>query len=311
MPYNNVQVMSDSDGDPSTGGHSRTVAASSARRRMYFSWILRSDDTADIGKAVPSVGGGLSVDRLERACMVLYRRRGAFRTTCLERNGEVLQVVRDADACRVGTGVVEAEGVSSAERRDRADAEAARRVKVRGVRVEPGEVEAALLGHPDVARAAVVATGEGTRKAKSAAFLVPADEGGDATTTAGVRVFLRDRLPSAMLPDRVELLDAFPITANGKVDRRALAERMASSDQPAVVKPLGAGLSSAAPAVASPADTRGRQLCEIGADVLDLPEAGLDDDFFALGGTSLRDIAAQLGAAESSARPVLRCGGTS
>ncbi|WP_235451896.1 non-ribosomal peptide synthetase [Streptomyces olivochromogenes] len=212
-------------------------------------------------------------------------------------------------------------------------------VKVRGVRVEPGEVEAALLGHPGVARAAVVATGEGTRMAKLVACLVLEDGGGDAPTTAGVREFLRDRLPSGMLPDRVELLDAFPITANGKLDRRALAERMASSDQPADVKPSGAGPSSAEPAVASPADTRGRQLCEIVADVLDLPEAGLDDDFFALGGTSLlamqltsrvrsvmgcelsvrvvfdaaslRDMAARLGAAESSARPALRRRGAS
>ena len=128
MPYNNVQVMPDSDGDPSTGGHSRTVAASSAQRRMYFSWILRPDDTADIWKAVLSVGGDLSIDRLERALTVLYRRHDALRTTYLERNGEVLQVVQDADACRVAIEVVEAEGESSAERRDWADAEAARRV---------------------------------------------------------------------------------------------------------------------------------------------------------------------------------------
>jgi amino acid adenylation domain-containing protein len=206
-------------------------------------------------------------------------------------------------------------------------------VKVRGVRVEPGEVEAALLGHPGVARAAVVATGEGTRMAKLVACLVPQD-GGDVPTTAGVREFLRDRLPSAMLPDRVELLDTFPITANGKLDRRALAERMAPGDRPADTGPP-----RPEPAAAPPADPRGAQLCEIVAEVLDLPEAGLDDDFFALGGTSLlamqltsrvrrvmgcelsvrvvfdakslRDIAAQLGAAESSARPALRRRGTS
>ncbi|HET9172571.1 MAG TPA: amino acid adenylation domain-containing protein [Actinospica sp.] len=205
-------------------------------------------------------------------------------------------------------------------------------VKVRGVRVEPGEVEAALLGHPGVARAAVVATGEGTRKAKLVACLV-LEDGAGAVTTAGVREFLRDRLPSAMLPDRVELLDAFPITANGKLDRRALAERTASNEQQADVKPLPAKPSGAEP------DDRGRQLCEIVAEVLDLPDAGLDDDFFALGGTSLlamqltsrvrsvlgcelgvrvvfdatslRDIAAQLGAAESSARPALRRRGNS
>ncbi|WP_158711534.1 phosphopantetheine-binding protein [Streptomyces xylophagus] len=146
-----------------------------------------------------------------------------------------------------------------------------------------------MVRDADACRVAIeVVEAEGTRKAKSVACLVLEDDGGDAATPAGVREFLRDRLPSAMLPDRVELLDASPVTANGTLDRRALAEWMASSDQPADVKPFGAGPSGAEPAVASPADTRGRQLCEIVADVLDLPEAGLDDDFLALGGTSLR-----------------------
>ncbi|MCX4884168.1 non-ribosomal peptide synthetase [Streptomyces sp. NBC_00847] len=354
---------------------------------MYFSWILRPDDTADIWKAVLSLheepgllaftSYGVAECTVESTLgeiggqprQVAGRAAGTSRLYIVDDQLQLLPPLFTGEVCIGGLGVGQGyagQPAYTSERfvadpfsplpgqrmyrtgdkgRLRADGQLEflgrvdDQVKVRGVRVEPGEVEAALLGHPGVARAAVVATGEGTRKAKLVACVVLEDDGGDAATTAGVREFLRDRLPSAMLPDRVELLDAFPITANGKLDRRALAARMASSDPPAGVRPLAAGPSSAEPAVASPADTRARQLCETVADVLDLPEAGLDDGFFALGGTSLlamqltsrvrsvmgrelsirvvfdatslRDIAARLGAAESSARPVLQRRGTS
>ncbi|MEW9553632.1 amino acid adenylation domain-containing protein [Nonomuraea sp. NPDC050783] len=216
-------------------------------------------------------------------------------------------------------------------------------VKIRGVRVEPGEVEAALLAHPAIARAAVVATGEGTPLAKLVACVVPGDGGGAGLTTSAVREFLRDRLPSVMLPDRVEVLDTFPVTASGKLDRRALAARAPSSTGPSGTEssgtePSGTGPSSTGPgagrAGAAPADPREQELCAIVAEVLDLPEAHPDDDFFTLGGTSLlamqvssrvravlgcelnvravfdsktiRGMAAQLTAAGSGPRPALR-----
>jgi amino acid adenylation domain-containing protein len=144
-------------------------------------------------------------------------------------------------------------------------------VKVRGQRVEPGEVEAALLGHPAVARAAVVATDAGTRVAQLVAYVVLSDEGADGPAPAGIREYLRRRLPSALLPDRVEVLDEFPITSNGKLDRNALA-----SLRPAARR-----------SVRSPVGSRERQLCEIVAEVVGVPQAGLDDNFFALGGNSL------------------------
>jgi acyl-coenzyme A synthetase/AMP-(fatty) acid ligase len=140
-------------------------------------------------------------------------------------------------------------------------------VKVRGQRVEPGEVEAALLGHPAVARAAVVATDAGTRVAQLVAYVVLSD----GSAPADIREYLRRRLPSALLPDRVEVLDEFPITSNGKLDRNALA-----SLRPAARR-----------SVRSPVGSRERQLCEIVAEVVGVPQAGLDDNFFALGGNSL------------------------
>src|SRR6185369_2129293 len=91
-------------------------------------------------------------------------------------------------------------------------------VKVRGVRLEPGEVEAALLRHPGVRAAAVGLRGEGD-EARLVAWIVP--EAGE-IPAAELRAFLRERLPDAAIPGAFVELDALPLTQNGKVDRRAL-----------------------------------------------------------------------------------------
>ncbi|MEV6823783.1 amino acid adenylation domain-containing protein [Amycolatopsis sp. NPDC051102] len=196
-------------------------------------------------------------------------------------------------------------------------------VKVRGLRVEPGEVEAALLGHPAIARAAVFATDPGTPAARLVAYVLAAEGGRAELTPSAVREFLRGRLPAALLPDRVTLLDEFPVTPNGKLDRKALAAIEVPSAEP-----------DPAPAAAPPADPRARQLCEIVAEVVGVPQARLEDNFFDLGGNSLLamtvigrvrtalgcslriraffeaqsigDIAAQLDAGDSAPRPALR-----
>ena len=94
-------------------------------------------------------------------------------------------------------------------------------VKIRGHRLELGEVEAALLGHPAVRSAAVAARGEPGRQ-YLAAYLVP--ENGSRPEDAQVRRHLRDVLPEHMVPARFTWLDAFPLTPNGKVDRKRLPE---------------------------------------------------------------------------------------
>ncbi|GAA1602415.1 hypothetical protein GCM10009828_031150 [Actinoplanes couchii] len=149
-------------------------------------------------------------------------------------------------------------------------------IKVRGLRVEPGELEAALLRHPGIDRAAVVATDAGTPKAQLLAFLVPADGAGADLAPAAVREFLRSRLPSALLPDRVETLERFPATPNGKLDRAALLSLKPSPGEPDAYR-----------GGTEPAGSRARQLCEIVADVVGVAHADLDDNFFELGGNSL------------------------
>ncbi|MEA2563442.1 MAG: hypothetical protein QOH06_4946 [Acidobacteriota bacterium] len=146
-----------------------------------------------------------------------------------------------------------------------------RQTKVRGVRVEPGEVEAALRQHPDIREAAVVVP-DGA--ADLVAFVVgPREDLGEE-----LRRYLRGRLPEALVPARVIGIDELPRTASGKVDRKALALR----DLPAVEGATGT-------AFATPVE---ELLVEIWSDLLRVERVGSRDDFFALGGHSL--LAAQL-----------------
>lgn len=159
-------------------------------------------------------------------------------------------------------------------------------VKVRGLRVQPGEIEAALLGHSAIARAVVLATDAGTHLAQLVAYLVPEDGGRDSLTFAGVREFLRGKLPSALLPDRVEVLDEFPITPNGKLDRRALSGMKAPTAEPTAEPSTEPGAERRT-GTAAGLSSRESQLCQIVGEIVGAPQVGLDDNFFALGGNSL------------------------
>ncbi|HKI05604.1 MAG TPA: amino acid adenylation domain-containing protein, partial [Thermoanaerobaculia bacterium] len=150
-------------------------------------------------------------------------------------------------------------------------------VKVRGFRVEPGEIEALLLTHPEVSEAVVVAREQAPGDLRLAAFVVakPGDE------APALRPFLRERLPEHMVPWVIVPLAALPLTPNGKVDRRALA-RM----------DLAAELAAAGDASAAPGTPAEELLAGMWCEVLGLPRVGVHDNFFSLGGHSL--LATQL-----------------
>ncbi|WP_328345345.1 amino acid adenylation domain-containing protein [Streptomyces violaceus] len=156
-------------------------------------------------------------------------------------------------------------------------------VKVRGFRIEPGEVEAALLRHPGVARAAVVVRADGLGEPRLIGYVVPAAAdrtGGDARGPRGacdpvdVRRSLRDVLPDYMVPAAVVVLDALPVTANGKLDRAALP----------------APGFTVAPDGRAPRTARERTLCALVEEVLAVDSVTVDDGFFDLGGDSILSI---------------------
>jgi amino acid adenylation domain-containing protein len=142
-------------------------------------------------------------------------------------------------------------------------------VKVRGVRVEPAEVELALAAHPDVAEAVVTADREGG-EARLVAWVRPHRD--RAVAAGDLRAFVRERLPAAMIPAAFVAVDAMPLTTNGKVDRRALP-RPESGPRPSGGTP--------------PATRAETALASIWAAVLGVAQVRRDDDFFDLGGHSL------------------------
>ncbi|SIO85508.1 non-ribosomal peptide synthetase [Nocardiopsis sp. JB363] len=147
-------------------------------------------------------------------------------------------------------------------------------VKLRGFRVEPGEIRAHLLDHPDVAEAAVLVRRTAHGDARLVAYLVP--RGRPGPTDAELRRRLGAQLPDYMVPAVFVRLEALPLTVNGKVDHAALPD-------PAEHAPQVSGV---------PGTRLEARMCALFAQVLDLPKVGVHDGFFELGGHSL--LAARL-----------------
>ncbi len=150
-----------------------------------------------------------------------------------------------------------------------------RQVKVRGYRIEPGEIEAVLREHPAVRDAVLVETAAGAGDNALVAYLAPRAKGGE-RDPAEMRAWLQARLPAFMLPAAFVNVPALPLSPNGKLDLAALP--------PA---PL-AGADAAA--LGRPRDELEQQLAALWQDVLGKPSVGIHDDFFALGGHSLLAI---------------------
>ncbi|MFI6230919.1 amino acid adenylation domain-containing protein [Micromonospora echinospora] len=164
-------------------------------------------------------------------------------------------------------------------------------VKVRGFRIEPGEIETLLRARDEVADAVVTAWTGGDGDVRLVAYAVPAAGTDPDTLWDRVRPALARRLPEYMVPAALVLLAALPLTDSGKVDRKALPA-------PRWTDPTAAPV--------APRDPVERLVAEIWQDVLRVDTVGVHDDFFRLGGHSLLGVRAlgRIGAAVEMEVPI-------
>ncbi|MEU4263170.1 amino acid adenylation domain-containing protein [Streptomyces argenteolus] len=146
-------------------------------------------------------------------------------------------------------------------------------IKLRGVRIEPGEVEQALSAHPAAGQVLALVREDAPGRRSLVCYVVP--RAGEAVTEAQLLATARAALPEHLVPSAVVVLDAIPLTVNGKPDRAAL---------PAPRRDAGAGGGR------RPRNAREEVLCGLFAEILGVPRVGIDDNFFALGGHSLLGI---------------------
>ncbi|MGW2677735.1 non-ribosomal peptide synthetase [Streptomyces sp. NPDC001436] len=143
--------------------------------------------------------------------------------------------------------------------------------EVRGVRVELAEIEEVLSEHTDLARSAVAVREDGAGQQRLAAYVVPV--AGRTVSAAELRRFAAGWLPEPLVPSVFTVLDRLPVTADGRLDRASLPEPASGGD-----------------GHRAPRNDTERVLAKAFAEVLELDRVGIDEDFFDLGGNSLRAI---------------------
>ncbi|WP_370644037.1 amino acid adenylation domain-containing protein [Myxococcus sp. RHSTA-1-4] len=147
-------------------------------------------------------------------------------------------------------------------------------VKIRGFRIELGEIQVVLSLHPAVREALVLVREETPGNKSLVAYLATGSQ--PAPSVTELRQFLLARLPDYMVPSAFVMLEQFPLTANGKVDRKALPAPSLARSEPA--------------RYTAPRNDAEAALCAIWAEVLGVPRVGIHDNFFALGGDSILSI---------------------
>ncbi len=149
---------------------------------------------------------------------------------------------------------------------DRAD----KQVKIRGFRIEPGEIEARLNAHEDIGEAVVNILKEEDGNQYICAYVAAKKE----LTGDEIRSFLSRELPTYMIPSKIVLIDKIPVTSNGKVDFKKLSEYIKEEECGSLYE--------------EPAEGLERQLADIWQQVLKVQKVGANDDFYSLGGHSLK-----------------------
>ena len=144
-------------------------------------------------------------------------------------------------------------------------------VKVRGYRIELGEIEAAIMEHAAIRESVVTAHEEVGGERRLVAYVVAKEE--EKLTASEVRAYLKEKLPDYMVPAAFVMMEAFPLTANGKIDRRALP--LPEGQRPALESPY-----------VEPHTETEKVIAAVWRQVLHVEKVGLNDNFFDLGGDS-------------------------
>ncbi|HLL46694.1 MAG TPA: AMP-binding protein, partial [Longimicrobiaceae bacterium] len=164
-------------------------------------------------------------------------------------------------------------------------------VKVRGFRIELGEIETALRAHPAVGETVAVVREDAPGDRRIAAYLVPA-AGREAPAAGELRAWLRERVPEYMVPSAFVALEGLPLTPSGKIDRGALPDPAARD---------ASGREHAAPR--TPTE---RALAEAWSEVLGVPQVGIHEHFFELGGDSILAVQVSTAARRAGLRVLPR-----
>ncbi|WGT63445.1 amino acid adenylation domain-containing protein [Variovorax paradoxus] len=162
-------------------------------------------------------------------------------------------------------------------------------VKIHGHRIETGEVEAAILTHPAVKSCAVVARPDADGQLSLVAYLVARSQ--EKLSWEALRAHLAARLPTALLPSAQVWLEQLPVTANGKLDRKALPEP--AGERPDLSQPFEEARNATE-----------QRVCEAFARALRIAKVGRNDNFFDLGGDSMRVLQVLADLQQGSAQPL-------
>jgi amino acid adenylation domain-containing protein len=149
-------------------------------------------------------------------------------------------------------------------------------IKIRGFRVEPGEIETVLARHGSIAKCAVVTRREPDGDKRLVAYVV-AEDGEESLSTSALKEYLRERLPEFMIPSAIIAIESLPLNPNGKVDRAELATRQVQ-------------VASTEGTYTPPRTITEEILCGVWAEVLRVERVGIHDKFFDLGGDSILTI---------------------
>ena len=160
-------------------------------------------------------------------------------------------------------------------------------VKVRGFRIELGEIETTLSAHEGIREVIVLARGDSIKDQKLVAYVVPHE--GKELSLSDLRAWLKQSLPEFMIPGAFVVLDAFPLTPNGKVDRKALP----SPDQQSMSLEVD---------YVAPRTPEEQTLTDIWVSLLNVERVGINDNFFELGGDSILSIQIIARAAQAGLR---------